>query len=233
MRSWPLNSSTGGGGVETVPEGETRSDMAVRPGLGEDVDAVVARSDLATSSLSSGIGEASGVSTSATGVNNPDGTETAGAAVEPFSISVRGCRAPPNLNVFNRSLCAFSSLDCPVFVFPGPCLDSHSLLMRSAAEGSLTAAVDGVAVRVTMGIFWSCSNSCRLWSLLSLRGGRSPRARNAASRASFAVAETVGSGTRVLLSGDGDGERVRNLVASIRIIVRDLDCGCWSGLLAL
>ena len=131
--------------------------------------------------------------------------------------SETGETPPPNLKEFIR---ARSPL-----VF----LETHSFLMRSAAEGFTTSGLSGSSNDVTTGMNWSCSISWVLRSLLG-RGGSRPRSRKAASRCSFPKALAMGGGGRMILrEGEVETERWRGLsfVVSMRIIVRDFERGRW------
>ena len=102
---------------------------------------------------------------------------------------------------------------------------SHSLLIRSAAEGeSSSVELRWSSFGRTIGIALSCSFSWVLKSLFRLRGGRRPRSRKAASRFSLVNAfGPEGRGDRRGTTGDEVNVRGLNFVVSLRIIVRGLD----------
>ena len=107
---------------------------------------------------------------------------------------------------------------------------SHSLLIRSAAEGeSASVELRWSSFGRTIGIALSRSFSWALKSLFRLRGGRRPRSRKAASR--FSLLNAFGLAGRADGRGStGDEVCIRglNFVVSLRIMMRGLDHG-WCG----
>ena len=156
------------------------------------------------------------------------GGETGSTFAGPCAAAVRVDRSatkdsdtgetpPPNLKEFIRSRSTLWFLD------------THSFLMRSAAEGfASSGCFSGSSKDETTGMNWSCSISCVLRSLLG-SGGRRPRSRKAASRWSFRKTfETAGGGGIIWREGEVEVERGLNFVVSMRIMVRDLERGRWS-----
>lgn len=123
---------------------------------------------------------------------------------------------PPNLKVVIRSRCVESR-------FLTRFLASHSCLIRLAAV-KFDAAFPASSASATTGMCRSCSCSNRLRSL-GCKGGSNPRSRSAASRFSLDIRSEGAGGTRFGERGEvgdvGGGERDRNLVEIILIIVRD------------